>query len=89
LREIDAAVSAEALHRLAPVLASSAIICAKGGQHDDALVVAVAPIGDAAMQPAVIGGNAEAVVVDLGSNTHLVSPVAASMAATCDSEVEV
>jgi hypothetical protein len=37
----------------------------EGGEDQHAFVVAVAPVGDAAVQPAVIGGDAETVLVDL------------------------
>ena len=61
--KINPAVLAEAGNRLAG-LGIQRIHPPKRGQHDDALVVTIAPIGDAAVQPAEIGRHAEPVLVD-------------------------
>ena len=68
--EIDAAVLAETRDRLAGLRIERDHLRERG-QDDDALVVAVAPIGDAAVQPAEIGGHAEAVLVDLWDRTPI------------------
>ena len=63
-REVDPAVLAECRHRLSGFGVERDHLRERGEDHD-AFVVAVAPISDAAMQPAEIGGNAKAVFVDL------------------------
>ncbi len=63
--EIDPAIPAECRHRRSGFGVQHDHL-RKRREHHDAFVVAIAPIGDATMQPPVVGGNAEPVLVDLG-----------------------
>ena len=63
--EVDPAVGAECRHRLSRLGIQRDHVRERREDHH-AFVVAVAPIGDAAMQPSVVGGDAETVLVDLG-----------------------
>ena len=70
LREIDPAVGPECRHRLSGLGIERDHLRERGEDHD-AFVIAIAPIGDAAMQPAIIGGNAETVLVDFWDRTPI------------------
>ena len=63
-REIDPAILAECRHRLSGLSVERDHL-REGSEDHDALVVAIAPVSNAAMQPAEIWRNAKAVLVDL------------------------
>jgi hypothetical protein len=65
LREIDPAIDPERRHRFSgPSIQRDHL--RERGQHHHAFVIAAAPIGNAAMQPSIVGGNAETVFVNFG-----------------------
>jgi hypothetical protein len=86
LREIYPAVFAEGRHWVSGPGIKRDHLRERREDHQT-LVVTVAPIGEAAIQPTKVGGISETILVDFRIVSHLVSPVAELMAATCDSEV--
>ena len=63
--KINPALVAERWHRLAGLRIERDHL-RESGEHNDAFVIAVSPVRDAAMQPAIVGGKTKPVLVDFG-----------------------